>query len=602
MRHVKRSGSSGDDTLGTETGVHTVEPPRSSPASPASERTGAASASLRHYALGEVIGQGGMGEVALAHHRVIGRDVAIKRLKSKHPADDEIARFMREARIQARLDHPAIVPVHEVGHDEEGRPFFTMRRLAGVTLAKLLVTAPPLPHRLLRAFAEISLAIDFAHSRGIIHRDLKPSNIMLGDFGEVYVIDWGLARVAGDVTAERGLDTLDDLGGATGDGAMLGTPGYMSPEQMHDAATVDRPTDVYALGAILFEILAGEPLHPRGVGAVASTLNELDCSPTRRRPDRKIPPELDTLCVEALARKPAARPTARIVAEAVQRYLDGDRDVAQRRAMSADQLALARTALGGDRRSDAMRAASRALALDPESAGAAELVTSLMLQPPREPPPELEAEYRADDARNTRRHARVSAAAFLVVPALVAALAWVGVRSWGVLGAIMVLAIPLMATAWWVGRRETRPIVLWGYAAGHVVLIALVARASGPFLVAPGFACAVMMSMMSYPVFVGRRWTMVGMMMAGWLVPMALETLHVVAPTWQVVDGAFVITSQTLEFSASATVPLVLIMTLLTAPVAGVLAGHLFGAQQRAQRQLHAQAWHLRQLLPSDRK
>ena len=560
---------------------------------------------LDDYAVGAVIGRGGMGEVVSAHHRLIGRDVAIKRLKAEDPTEEEIARFMREARIQARLDHPAIVPVHEVGHDEGGRPFFTMKRLTGITLAELLVGAPPLPHRLLRAFAEISLAVDFAHSRGIIHRDLKPSNIMLGDFGEVYVIDWGLARVAGDVTGERGLDaldTIDDLGGATGEGAMLGTPGYMSPEQIHDAATVDRPTDVYALGAILFEILAGEPLHPRGVGAVASTLNELDCSPTRRRPDRKIPPELDTLCVEALARKPAARPTARIVAEAVQRYLDGDRDVAQRRAMSADQLALARTALGGDRRSDAMRAASRALALDPESAGAAELVTSLMLQPPREPPPELEAEYRADDARNTRRHARVSAAAFLVVPALVAALAWVGVRSWGVLGAIMVLAIPLMATAWWVGRRETRPIVLWGYAAGHVVLIALVARASGPFLVAPGFACAVMMSMMSYPVFVGRRWTMVGMMMAGWLVPMALETLHVVAPTWQVVDGAFVITSQTLEFSASATVPLVLIMTLLTAPVAGVLAGHLFGAQQRAQRQLHAQAWHLRQLLPSDRK
>jgi len=558
---------------------------------------------LDDYAVGAVIGRGGMGEVVSAHHRLIGRDVAIKRLKAEDPTEEEIARFMREARIQARLDHPAIVPVHEVGHDEGGRPFFTMKRLTGITLAELLVGAPPLPHRLLRAFAEISLAVDFAHSRGIIHRDLKPSNIMLGDFGEVYVIDWGLARVAGDVTGERGLDaldTIDDLGGATGEGAMLGTPGYMSPEQIHDAATVDRPTDVYALGAILFEILAGEPLHPRGMGAVASTLNELDVSPARRRPDRNIPPELDTLCVEALARKPAARPTVRVVAEAVQRYLDGDRDVTRRRAMSADQLALARLAVGEDRRAEAVRAASRALSLDPESTGAAELVTALMLQPPREPPPELEAEYRADDAGNTRRHARVAGGAYFVLLALIPVMAWSGIRSWGLILAIGANAILLSATAWAVARRpEAASLGMWGYAVGNAVLIGLTARMCGPFILVPAFACMVTMSILMYPMFIGRGWAMVGMMMTGWIVPIGLELLGTLSSTWHVVDGVLVLSSHTLEFTAR-TIPLILIISVMIMLVAGLLVGTLYEAQHQAQRQLLAQAWHLRQLLPSD--
>jgi serine/threonine-protein kinase len=146
----------------------------------------AATLEVPGYEVGEVIGRGGMGEVVSARDRRIGRDVAIKRLRGDARSDATIARFLREARIQARLDHPAIVPVHELGIDADGCPYFTMRRLAGVTLAKHLAEqAPAKP--MLHAFVNICLAIQFAHERGFIHRDLKPANIMLGEYGEVYI-------------------------------------------------------------------------------------------------------------------------------------------------------------------------------------------------------------------------------------------------------------------------------------------------------------------------------------------------------------------------------------------------------------------------------
>src|SRR6185503_19594164 len=195
--------------------------------------------------MGEVIGRGGIGEIVLAHDLRIGRDVAIKRLREPHPSEGAAARFLREARIQARLEHPAIPPVHELGADDRGRPYFTMKRLAGVTLADMLEQPEPNRQRLLRAFADVCRAIEFAHSRGVVHRDLKPSNVMLGDFADVYVLDWGLARVVGEAVAE--VVTGDIAGVELEPGQLLGTPGYMAPEQLEQAAEAGRPADVYAL-------------------------------------------------------------------------------------------------------------------------------------------------------------------------------------------------------------------------------------------------------------------------------------------------------------------------------------------------------------------
>nr|MDQ3301463.1 serine/threonine protein kinase [Myxococcota bacterium] len=128
------------------------------------------------YRLGPVLGRGGMGEVLLAEDLRFGRDVAVKRMRNA-PTTDAITRFLREAKIQARLDHPAIVPVHDLGYDAEGRPFFTMKRLAGTTLQDVLAARSATVQKLLRAFVGVSFAIHFAHERGVIHRDLKPANI-----------------------------------------------------------------------------------------------------------------------------------------------------------------------------------------------------------------------------------------------------------------------------------------------------------------------------------------------------------------------------------------------------------------------------------------
>ncbi|MBL9019023.1 MAG: serine/threonine protein kinase, partial [Myxococcales bacterium] len=168
------------------------------------------------YTLGDLLGRGGMGEVVNAHDQRIGRDVALKRLTAEAPGATEVNRFLREARIQARLDHPAIPPVYELGTDEQQRPFFTMKRLAGRTLREMINTEQPASQRLLRALAEVCLAVEFAHQHGVVHRDLKPSNIMLGDFGEVYVLDWGLARVLDDAPAEVVTRDLDSLDGSPG--------------------------------------------------------------------------------------------------------------------------------------------------------------------------------------------------------------------------------------------------------------------------------------------------------------------------------------------------------------------------------------------------
>ncbi|MCZ7681650.1 MAG: serine/threonine protein kinase [Sandaracinaceae bacterium] len=156
------------------------------------------------YVRGAVIGAGGMGEVRLDRDRRIGREVAVKRLHAALGGrEDTQARFLREARVQGQLEHPAIVPVYDLGAGEDGELYFTMKRVRGRTLADILAD---LAHgdaeakkrfgrrRLLSAFSQVCLAIDYAHARGVMHRDLKPGNVMLGDWGEVYVLDWGSRR------------------------------------------------------------------------------------------------------------------------------------------------------------------------------------------------------------------------------------------------------------------------------------------------------------------------------------------------------------------------------------------------------------------------
>ncbi|HEU0036611.1 MAG TPA: serine/threonine-protein kinase [Kofleriaceae bacterium] len=552
------------------------------------------------YLVGQVLGRGGMGEVVLAHDRRIGRDVAIKRLRSGTPSDDDVARFMREARIQSRLDHPSIVPVYELGRDDKNRPYFTMKRLAGTTLSEILQAPNPPLQRLLRAFADVCRAIDFAHTRGVVHRDLKPANIVVGEFGDSYVLDWGVARVveggAGVVTAD-----IDTLEGAAPEGKVLGTPGYMAPEQL-STPDVDRPADVYALGAILFELLAGEPVHPRGPAAITSTMGDPQTSPARRRPDRTIPPELDALCLSMLAKDPSLRPNVRRVAERIEDFLDGDRDVARRRTLAIDLVWIARAALDDGRRADAMHAAGRALALDPETPGAAEIITMLMLEPPKTPPPELVKALHQADAVHVRRRAGTAMLAYLAIASFLPVAMWNGVRKWDVVLGVVGMAIIMALAALRIRQRPERGLFdMMIYALGNVLLLVMLSRMVGPFTFVPALVCFMTTSIMSYPAFVGRPVLLVLTMIVGFTLPIVLEEAGVLGKTWELVDGALVSHAGALAIHGDTSVWMVIIASIATILMAGIHSATIAKASRQAHHQVVMQAWHLRQLLPATR-
>lgn len=192
------------------------------------------------YAITGVAGRGGMGTVYIAHDQVLDREVAVKVLDLADNKGTRVARLTREAHILARLDHPAIVPIHDAGLLPDGRAFYVMKLVRGRRLDELLAEGAALALRL-DLFVRVLEAVSFAHAHGVVHRDLKPENIMAGGFGEVFVMDWGVAQ-----------DGVADL-----EPAVVGTPGFMPPEQA-GARAVDARADVFALGVVLTQLIGGE--------------------------------------------------------------------------------------------------------------------------------------------------------------------------------------------------------------------------------------------------------------------------------------------------------------------------------------------------------
>jgi len=247
----------------------------------------------KKYDIGGVVAQGGMGAILNAKEAAIERTVAMKvMLDGSSP--DELVRFIAEAKVTGQLEHPNIVPVHELGVDENDQVFYTMKYVRGITLRKVLelmaegtretLAKYPLG-TLLTIFQKVCDAVAFAHSKGVIHRDLKPENIMLGDYGEVLVMDWGLAKILKPESGERKPESgdaaagfsdirspLSAFGTATMTGSVMGTPQYMAPEQARgEVETLDERADIYALGAILYHLLA---LRPSVSGGDAHTIVE----------------------------------------------------------------------------------------------------------------------------------------------------------------------------------------------------------------------------------------------------------------------------------------------------------------------------------------
>lgn len=317
------------------------------------------------YRLVKLLGRGGMGSVYLAEDTALGRRVALKVLDVPDPGGELAARLLREARILAQLEHPGIVPVHDVGTLADGRVFYTMKYVEGRRLDRLVPfqlteqstgpsgpapgsspekdrTAlggqpPSIPDRL-RIFERICQAVAFAHARGVIHRDLKPQNIMVGPFGEVLVMDWGIAKIlrataaslenqdsgAEQVSAGAAASGAKAPGGAgTAHGTVLGTPGYMPPEQARgETERHDERADVYALGAILRFLLEARASDQGTTVSHSGAGGRPSASPGRE--SGSLPRPLAAVCAKAMAEDPAARyASAQELAADAARYLDG---------------------------------------------------------------------------------------------------------------------------------------------------------------------------------------------------------------------------------------------------------------------------------------
>ncbi|MCB1228535.1 MAG: protein kinase [Verrucomicrobiales bacterium] len=303
----------------------------------------------------EVIGRGGMGVVARAWDSQLRRHVAIKFLHRHFVSSSELTKqFFNEAYINGRLEHPSIISVHGVGKCADGRPFFVMRLVEGVTLRCLLAGGMEnLSHQLslLRVFEKIADGVAFAHSQGIIHRDLKPSNIIVGCFGAVKIMDWGLAKSLRD---ESGYDpewSSAPIGLPQGEGggcdddpldSVVGTPAYVAPEQARGETTVDERADVFSLGAILCHILTGadpysgtqgSKLEEAMSGNVGPALERLEACAAER--------EVIDLAKSCLAPDKTRRPrNGSEVASAITRYLDSDLRRAERELVRFFELSL----------------------------------------------------------------------------------------------------------------------------------------------------------------------------------------------------------------------------------------------------------------------
>jgi serine/threonine protein kinase len=363
------SGSSGP---GRDTVVETGAPPTSPPG----------------YELRDEIGRGGMGVVYRARDIALNRDVAVKLLSDRYPADSSAARrFLSEARITGQLQHPGIPAVHQVGTLANGRPFLAMKLIKGSTLEAILKQRPsPLPLSpapgerdrsegaaergwLLAIFEAVCQAVGYAHAHRVIHRDLKPANVMVGAFGEVQVMDWGLAKALGQETpasaeAQSAAETLartqfsitPETGSHTQAGSLVGTPAYIPPEQaLCEIERVNERSDVFGLGALLAVILTGKPPYTgetaESVRVQAVRCKLEDCF--ARLDASGAEAELVALCKRCLAFEPADRPAD---AGAVAAAVAGLRAAADERARRAE---LERVRVEGEQATALARAAER---------------------------------------------------------------------------------------------------------------------------------------------------------------------------------------------------------------------------------------------------
>ena len=301
------------------------------------------------YKIEAPIGKGGMGEVFLATDKDLRRQVAMKLLrKDAGGGRDQLLHFVAEAQATSQLEHPGIPPVHDIGNTADGRPWFTMKLVRGRTLREILhdlllgraeVEREYTLHNLVTILERLCETLHFAHERGVLHRDIKPDNVMLGNYGEVHLVDWGLAK-AGGGTGE--IDTARvDAGLETQHGSLKGTLPYMSPEQiLGQTDLLDQRSDIYALGCLLYEMLTLHPaFDPSDRELVAKVQAASFPDVVERNTGRRVPTPLADICRKAMAKDRAERfDSASEIREALRAWLDG-RAERERRHEEAEKLA-----------------------------------------------------------------------------------------------------------------------------------------------------------------------------------------------------------------------------------------------------------------------
>ncbi len=576
----------------------------------------------RRYEVLELLGRGGMGEVHLAHDERVGRAVALKVLLDERPENAELReRFVREARIQGQLEHPGIVPVYDIEPDSNGRPFFAMKRVTGETLdaiVRKLVQGDPdavqtyTLRRLLAAFQQICLTVHYAHTRGVIHRDLKLGNLMLGGFGEVYVLDWGIAKVRNVDEPRLGMPAAQlPSVAATRHDYVLGTLGYIPPEQIEDSSQVDARADVYALGVVLFTLLTRRRLHagrsPREL--IESTHRGADARASLIAPELDVPPELDAICVRATApRREDRYATARELHDAIERFLEGDRDVRLRAELAEQHLAMARRAIGGrsstasasaEARRDALRQAGRALALQPENVEAGELLASMMLTSPDDVPDEVLRASSELGEKEQLRLGRIGLFVVLGVVGLLSLLLWVGVRSWG---AVAWICVPLLVAVGILVRAQDMRVDEGPYFAvstGVALCVAIGASATIlgslwlPALFATTYAAVIMATH-----GLGRwRILCVALALLAILVPFGLELGGILPMHYRMEDDHLVVLADAVSYPERSFVSIALAAVSNVLLVSFALFQFSKG-DMRTRRELQLMAWHLRQVAP----
>ncbi len=462
--------------------------------------------------------------------------------------------------------------------------------------------------RLLTAFSGVCMTVHYAHSRGVVHRDLKPSNVMLGDFGEVYVLDWGIAYLrddpdAGDVSAEP--STAQNR---------VGTFGYMAPEQARGNA-VDARTDVYALGVMLFEILTFEHVL-RGLSNAAAfeavTATGIDARPSRTARGADLPPELEAICVRATQRAERDRfPSAQALSEAVEQFLDGDRDLERRKVLAAGYVAEANAAAAraldaktpapaaDAAREEALRSTMRALALTPDEPDAQRTLAKLLVEVPAEMPAAARADREEIVAAERVQGMRVATAAFLSYLVSIPFVLFAGVRSWAVFDLSAALCVVGAAvSAWLVRRRIVSTRTFYLILLFSVGITFVQGSWLGPFVLLPTSACLLVTVFTLY----ARREERLVVRLAGvamFLVPFLADVVGLVPAGFSFEPGRVVLHERAIGLPPGPT-----IMALIYSSLTYILLPTLYLARVRdTMRTLEdrqfLQGWYMKRLFPA---